>query len=444
MAETHDFDGLVERFRRGQGNLATLRARLATASEAWEALHRALSDVACGAMLDAGGWPRGPGALSVALTAADAHGTVGRLAAAADGPLRLLVDEAAEIDALVKRRGVLANDHDLREAQFRRVDAMAANGGRLDAEVAASASAYMRSLHALDRATAHATAALEAFDEALEAEEAAAVELVAGARLAHAQRAAVTLAPVVDLSHGDPTASFSRLLDRCRTDDPALRLPESRALADAVAAARADAGVRVAATPSVLGHFESVEIDAAPDTRSVAFLKRRWSGDGEPRSPEERRSETVERKFLAFAFPDGDGPASRDARAALSRSRARRPSTRPATAARARGVARDAGAHTPLPDDLLERMGARPDRRRRLHERGGGRLRRARRRAAAAGRGGRLRRARRRAAAAGRADARGGGRAVSGADDDATASSAWESASGESWASGRDVDLYTM
>ena len=27
MAETHDFDGLVERFRRGQGNLATLRAR---------------------------------------------------------------------------------------------------------------------------------------------------------------------------------------------------------------------------------------------------------------------------------------------------------------------------------------------------------------------------------------------------------------------------------
>ena len=30
------------------------------------------------------------------------------------------------------------------------------------------------------------------------------------------------------------------------------------------------------------------------------------------------------------------------------------------------------------------------------------------------------------------------------ADDDATASSAWESASGESWASGRDVALYAM
>ncbi|KAH8090084.1 hypothetical protein JL720_6383 [Aureococcus anophagefferens] len=397
-------------------------------------------------MLDAGGWPRGPGALSVALTAADAHGTVGRLAAAADGPLRLLVDEAAEIDALVKRRGVLANDHDLREAQFRRVDAMAANGGRLDAEVAASASAYMRSLHALDRATAHATAALEAFDEALEAEEAAAVELVAGARLAHAQRAAVTLAPVVDLSHGDPTASFSRLLDRCRTDDPALRLPESRALADAVAAARADAGVRVAATPSVLGHFESVEIDAAPDTRSVAFLKRRWSGDGEPRSPEERRSETVERKFLAFAFPDGDGPASPGPRAAAAEPvAARRPSTRPATGGpsarrrpatrartrrcpttsssawarartrasttpRARRRLRCAGAAPPPPDEkgVFDAPGAAPpppD-------------------------------ASTLEAAAAAVDAL--------ADDDATASSAWESASGESWASGRDVDLYTM
>ena len=432
MAETHDFDALVERFRRGRGNLATLRARLATASEAWDALHRALSDVACGAMLDAGGWPRGPGALSVALTAADAHGTVGRLAAAADGPLRLLVDEAAEIDALVKRRLVLAHDHDLREAQFRRVDAMAANGGRLDAEVAASASAYMRSLHALDRATAHATAALEAFDEALEAEEAAAVELVAGARLAHAQRAAVTLAPVVDLAHGDPTASFSRLLDRCRTDDPALRLPESRALADAVAAARADAGVRVAATPSVLGHFESVEIDAAPDTRSVAFLKRRWSGDGEPRSPEERRSETVERKFLAFAFPDGDGPASPGPRADAAEPVAgATPFYTPRDGRPEREASpRDAGAHTPLPDDLLERMGARPDESvddSTSEEEGV---------FDAPGAAPPPPDASTLEAAAAAVDAL--------ADDDATASSAWESASGESWASGRDVDLYTM
>ncbi|KAH8062742.1 hypothetical protein JL721_8646 [Aureococcus anophagefferens] len=349
MAETHDFDGLVERFRRGQGNLATLRARLATASEAWEALHRALSDVACGAMLDAGGWPRGPGALSVALTAADAHGTVGRLAAAADGPLRLLVDEAAEIDA---SSGAASSPTTTTSA---RPSSVASTPWPRTAAGSTPRSRRPRAptCGVCTRSTAdHATAALEAFDEALEAEEAAAVELVAGARLAHAQRAAVTLAPVVDLSHGDPTASFSRLLDRCRTDDPALRLPESRALADAVAA-RADAGVRVAATPSVLGHFESVEIDAAPDTRSVAFLKRRWSGDGEPRSPEERRSETVERKFLAFAFPDGDGPASLDRAASLSRRR---------RLERGGGVFDAPGAAPPPPDEegVFDAPGAAP------------------------------------------------------------------------------------
>ena len=220
--------------------------------------------------------------------------------------------------------------------------------------------------------------------------------------------------------------------DRCRTDDPALRLPESRALADAVAAARADAGVRVAATPSVLGHFESVEIDAAPDTRSVAFLKRRWSGDGEPRSPEERRSETVERKFLAFAFPDGDGPASPGPRADAAEPVAgATPFYTPRDGRPEREASpRDAGAHTPLPDDLLERMGARPDESvddSTSEEEGV---------FDAPGAAPPPPDASTLEAAAAAVDAL--------ADDDATASSAWESASGESWASGRDVDLYTM
>ena len=40
-------------------------------------LRDALSEVACGAMEDAGGWPRGPSDFDVALVAADAHTMMG-------------------------------------------------------------------------------------------------------------------------------------------------------------------------------------------------------------------------------------------------------------------------------------------------------------------------------------------------------------------------------
>ena len=285
-------------------------------------------------MEDAAGWPRGPPALSVAVVAADAHGTVGRLAGAAERPLARMSEAAGDVEALIAKRAVLLADHDLRESQFRRVDEMAGrigDGTNLAAEVATAASAYMRSLHALDRATAHLRSLLEAFDEALEAEEQATMELLAGARLAHAERAAKILAPVVDRGGDDPSGAFASLLDRCRTD--ADLLPEAGRLADLLDDAKRDSAHRLPAKSSVLGHFEASPGGDGDGTRRVTFLRRRWSsergggdGDNEPNSPEERRSETMERAFLSTPFFT--------------------PREHP----------RDT---PPLPDDLLDRLGVR-------------------------------------------------------------------------------------
>ena len=93
---------LVELFGRGRRNLETLRTRLRAVASSADALQESLTAVACGAMEDAAGWPRGPDATEMALMCADAHGSLGRLVAGADAPLARLEAEAADVAACVE------------------------------------------------------------------------------------------------------------------------------------------------------------------------------------------------------------------------------------------------------------------------------------------------------------------------------------------------------
>lgn len=92
------------------------------------------------------------------------------------------------MDALLRRRASLVADHATRAARMKTVDNMSRRAkspeklAKLASEVAGTASAYMRSLDALDRSTSHLKLVLGAFDEALRAEEAATAKTVVGAR----------------------------------------------------------------------------------------------------------------------------------------------------------------------------------------------------------------------------------------------------------------------
>ena len=268
---------LVELFGRGRRNLGTLRTRLRAVASSADALQESLTAVACGAMEDAAGWPRGPDAMEMALMCADAHGSLGRLVAGADAPLARLEAEAAEVAALIEKRAALAKEHEACFALFRRVDAMAAKrrdaGAALAEEVAATASSFMRSLHALDCATDHLRAAAVAFDGALEGAEADTVRRVAEARLAHAEKASRALSAAVDARPPSP--------DRSRA-----------ALEEALSAARSD------------GALDLPEKPPAEESRAVAFFKGLWARGGDAAETAPPKAALVEKPVLSFTFSD--------------------------------------------------------------------------------------------------------------------------------------------
>ena len=152
---------------------------------------------------------------------------LGRIATAAAGPLRRLAREGDQVKGLASRRAALAADRDLRARRLEQMDRAAQRArdpSKLAGPVAEAASAYCRAVDAADVASDHLRVVLDAFDLALKAEEAAAVRAVAGARLAHAERAAGTLGTVVATWTGggerDASEHFARLLARFGAERP--------------------------------------------------------------------------------------------------------------------------------------------------------------------------------------------------------------------------------
>uniref|UniRef100_A0A7S3K087 BAR domain-containing protein n=1 Tax=Aureoumbra lagunensis TaxID=44058 RepID=A0A7S3K087_9STRA len=239
---TGDLKDAIGKFWRGIRNIETMRARLNFVAKQSDELRDALLDFACGAMDDAGGWPRKPSDLDITLVAADEHSILARVARSSDVAYVHLLRHAENIQTAISERRALIREYRSRQAQMEKVTAKlekAKNQHSMDFEVAVAGTEYVRAAEAVFQATQRLEAALVAFDNAIEAEEAATKLALAAARVAHAERASGCLRPVVDAglrsySDDEDAIGLARLLDRNITTNQDIAkgmvLPQTRQL----------------------------------------------------------------------------------------------------------------------------------------------------------------------------------------------------------------------
>lgn len=225
-ADVGDLSHVVEQFRRGVRNVVMLRRRLKRLASASDGLRDALFSVSCGALEDAGGWPKKPSAIEISLVAADEHSILARVARASDEPYAELERLSSHIENALLIREQLVSQYISRRRELARVSdkqARVRDPHALDFEVAVAGTEYMRSADRAYHATSRLERAMVAFEKALAAEERATALALAAARIVHAERATACLRPLaqqhmLDLlkATNDDDALFERFLNRCR------------------------------------------------------------------------------------------------------------------------------------------------------------------------------------------------------------------------------------
>lgn len=224
-ADVGDLSPLVEQFRRGVRNVLMLRRRLKRLANASDGLRDALFSVSCGALEDAGGWPKKPTATEISLVNADEHSILARVARASDEPYAELERLASHIEKALGIREQLVGYYITRRRELARVSekqARARDPHALDFEVAVAGTEYMRSADRAYQSASRLEQAMVAFEKALAAEERATALALAAARIVHAERATACLRPLVEqhmldlLKATDDTTILERFLNRCR------------------------------------------------------------------------------------------------------------------------------------------------------------------------------------------------------------------------------------
>ena len=192
----------ILRFRRGIRNVGTIRERLKRVAQASNVLRDNLLELACGRLEDAASWPRAPSDIALALTKADEHSIVSKVARLADAPYAELRKCATAIDDAIYERDRLIDIYVEKRKDLDKLSAALDRDTRPDADdralqIAFAGTEYVKSAENTFQASTRLKKSLDAFEVALDAEESNTVLSISAARVAHAEKAISELKPCV-------------------------------------------------------------------------------------------------------------------------------------------------------------------------------------------------------------------------------------------------------